>query len=133
MQFYSDALPCRRASGTRVGRLLQPRRVVRRQNHSRTKRDVISDTFANNVRSLQFAIVIYRMIRPLSSTWLDVYCICRRCCIARDDNNAIRDVDATLTKATSHCAVCALFALHLLTVNVNLIFTMHPIVRCIVL
>lgn len=117
-----DALPRRRATGIVVGRLLQPRRVVRRQNRSRAMRDVISDAFANNARSLQFAVVIYGVIRPLSSTQLGVYCICRRCCIVHHDDNAIRDANATLTKATSRWVVCALFALYLSTVNVNLIF-----------
>lgn len=92
----SDALPhspSHQVGGSR--RLFQPRRVVRRQTASaRETHDVISDAFANNARSLRFAIVIYGAIRPLSSARLGVYCICRRRCIVRRDDNAIRDADA---------------------------------------
>lgn len=43
-----------------VGWLFQPRRIVRRQNGARC--DVISDAFANNARSLRFAVVIRGVI-----------------------------------------------------------------------
>jgi len=132
MQFCPDALPRRRATGSSRSAFATATRRTTTKSFAREARRNFWRVREYNARSLQFAVVIYVVIRPLSSTRLRVYCICRRCFIARHDDNAIRDADATLTKATSRCAICTLFALYS-TVNVNLIFTMHLIVRRITL
>lgn len=112
MMLYRAAMP------PVVGRFFQPRRIIRRQNGV-----IVSEmqrNFANNARSLRFAVVIRGVILLLSSTRLDVYCICHRCCIVRRYDNAIRDA-----KATSRYVICVLFALHLAIVNENQTFTMR--------